>query len=691
MTMWEHRTISDAHLQEHRRVQPMESYVDLTQKITRTMEVAEGHVFDHEDFLRYVPQEGPWMPQMDSDMTRADPRTRYIGKGKATLVNTNIILGSSWIEAERFRYERDLKSTADWMKQKTIMNANMWTPSTVATTQTFVFCSTGDEARMGSAYSVRGPQDFDLPSDDHMFFQPTKDGWPEWDPVLWGLGHRGVVPGSDPAERVFYPSLMHRNVTYNNRLGWVRYSPAGFGKDANGYILTRPFDWIWPAVNGSRDTPSSFNLLVNMPDRRESFGEEGITDIFLTSGKTSLYSLMGMMSSPMVRQMFGSGTDLVPLEMHMVEPGLDEWIQRASDEDRYGRIFEYCATLGYLLTDPAIGSLGEGNQRRRLIIYPQDQSNLLACVSASQVADHAVKVNYGSTVFTKLDQADFENRMSRRISAYADEITPSATARGMRWVSKATFNAGDGQGIKVQTGPVVHSLLAVRGYELLSLKEYQDTFNEVSEAPRRLMTRIIQSVTMNAMKTVFPLETVQSKAAEGSAPYAGLFSVEGREQPLVYYTDIRFLVPNSIDQMRMLTGQRGADRSRMREAFTELTGADPVTGLSILDLCLPFAGDMGEGTWQTGTGIRMDEVIVEVTCAVNPAAVWKHLLDCTADQTFTTVKGNKGTAANVWGDVLMQNEQLHDRFKKDGLDHWLRLLKMIYHYADHHSRKKNGL
>ena len=110
--MWEHRTISDAHLQEHRRVHPMESYVDLTQKITRTMEVAEGHVFDHEDFLRYVPQEGPWMPQMDSDMTRADPRTRYIGKGKATLVNTNIILGSSWIEAERFRYERDLKTVS---------------------------------------------------------------------------------------------------------------------------------------------------------------------------------------------------------------------------------------------------------------------------------------------------------------------------------------------------------------------------------------------------------------------------------------------------------------------------------------------------------------------------------------------------------------------------------------------------
>ncbi len=31
---------------------------------------------------------------------------------------------------------------------------------------------------------------------------------------------------------------MHRNVTYNNKLRWVRFSPAGFGKDANGYMLT---------------------------------------------------------------------------------------------------------------------------------------------------------------------------------------------------------------------------------------------------------------------------------------------------------------------------------------------------------------------------------------------------------------------------------------------------------------------
>ena len=141
---------------------------------------------------------------------------------------------------------------------------------------------------------------------------------------------------------------MHRNVSFNNRLGWIRYSPAGFGKDANGFLTTRPHTWIWPAVDGNRDTPTSFNLLVNLPDRRLSFGEEGITDVFMTTGKTSMYSLMGMMSSSTVRQMFGAGSEMVPLEFHCIEPGLDEWIARASDEDKYARLFEVCACLGYI-------------------------------------------------------------------------------------------------------------------------------------------------------------------------------------------------------------------------------------------------------------------------------------------------------------------------------------------------------
>ena len=117
------------------------------------------------------------------------------------------------------------------------------------------------------------------------------DGVSEWEPILWGLGHRGVVPDSDPQDKIYYPSLMHRGVAFNNRLGWIRYSPAGFGKDASGYLMTKPTTWIHPAVDGNRDTATSFNLLVNLPDRRISFGEEGITDVYLTTGKTSLYTM----------------------------------------------------------------------------------------------------------------------------------------------------------------------------------------------------------------------------------------------------------------------------------------------------------------------------------------------------------------------------------------------------------------
>ena len=273
---------------------------------------------------------------------------------------------------------------------------------------------------------------------------------------------------------------------------------AGFGKDASGYIMTRPSTWIWPAVNGNRESPTAFNLLVNLPDRRLSFGEEGITDVYMTTGKTSLYSLMGMMSSTTVRQMFGAGSEMVPLEFHCIEPGLDEWIASASDEDKYARLFEVCATLGYMLTDPGIGSLGGAAKRRRLLIYPRDQGNLLTCVNASQVADHALKSNYESTVFTKLDQADFMNRVTRRFKAYADLVAASEVAQGSRWISQADFHDGE----KKQIGPNVHSILSVRGYDVMSMDEYIQTFNDISAAPDRLMRRCIQSIATNAPQKV---------------------------------------------------------------------------------------------------------------------------------------------------------------------------------------------
>ena len=677
--MWEHRTVSNKEYQTTGRINPNETYVRLMDEVEETVKKAEVEQFAHEAFMDYIPRRGPWEALPETDMSRADPRVRYIGPAKAKLLNTNLFLGSTWIEAERFKFERRILNVSDFLKQKTIINANMWTPKQLFTTQTFFFCSTGDEERMGGSFLTG-----DGPGDNHVFLGKKDAEFPEWEPILWGLGHRGVVPDSDPLDKCFYPSLMHRNVSFNNRLGWIRYSPAGFGKDANGFLTTRPHTWIWPAVDGNRDTPTAFNLLVNLPDRRLSFGEEGITDVFMTTGKTSMYSLMGMMSSSTVRQMFGAGSEMVPLEFHCIEPGLDEWIARASDEDKYARLFEVCACLGYVLTDPLVGQLGGSSKRRRLIMYPSDQGNLLTCVNASQVADHALKSNYEATVFTKLDQADFMNRVTRRFKAYADLVASSEVAQGARWISQADFHDGE----KKVVGPSVHSIMSVRGYDIIDMEEYMNSFDDISSAPDRLMRRIVQSIATNALKTIYPIDLLGESA--GSAPYSHIFGAKD-DNPLVYYTDIRFLVPTSIDKLRSITGSRGADRGRMREAYTSLTNADPMTSLSIQDLTLPFLADLGNDSWQTGTGIKETEVIIEVTMAVNPARVWRSLLEPTTKEVFDLPKGNKGTAANLWGDIFITNEALHDKMKRDNLGHYLKLLKLAYHWSNDESKKIHGL
>ena len=660
-------------------MRPSETYVRLMDIVEEAVSKAQVDEFDHVEFLKYVPRRGPWEELPHSDTTKSDPRVRYIGPARARLLNTNLILGSTWIEAERFKFERRISNVSEFLKQKTIINANMWTPKQLSTTQTLFFCSTGDEERMGGSFLTG-----DGPGVDHPFLGAKEGEVGEWETILWGLGHRGVVPDSDPLDQCYYPSLMHRGVSFNNRLGWTRYSPAGFGKDASGYIMTRPGTWIWPAVNGNRESPTAFNLLVNLPDRRLSFGEEGITDVFMTTGKTSLYSLMGMMSSSTVRQMFGAGSEMVPLEFHCIEPGLDEWIASASDEDKYARLFEVCASFGYMLTDPWIGGLGGGAKRRRLLVYPRDQGNLLTCVNASQVADHALKSNYESTVFTKLDQADFMNRVTRRFKAYADLVAASDVAQGSRWISQADFHDGE----KKQVGPNVHSILSVRGYDVMSMDEYIQTFNDISAAPDRLMRRCVQSIATNALKTVYPLSDLGETA--DAAPYSHVFASKD-DNPMVYYTDIRFIVPTSIDKLRNITGARGADRGRMREAFNALTNADPMTSLSIQDVCLPFLADMGDDSWQTGTGLNENEIIVEVTMAVNPALVWRSLLEPATKEVFDLPKGNQGTAANLWGDIFIENETLHARMQKDGLGHYLRLLKLAFHWANDESRKIHGL
>ena len=679
--MWEHRTVSNKVYNETKTMRPSESYVRLMDIVEEAVSKAQVEEFDHVEFLKYIPQTGPWEENPASDISKSDPRTRYIGPARARLLNTNLILGSSWIESERFKFERRIANVAEFLKQKTILNANMWTPKQLSTTQTLFICSAGDEERMGGSFLTG-----DGPSSTHPFLGAPEGEVPEWETILWGLGHRGIVPDSDPLDQCYYPSLMHRGVSFNKRLGWTRFSPAGFGKDASGYIMTRPSTWIWPAVNGNRESPTAFNLLVNLPDRRLSFGEEGITDIYMTTGKTSLYCLMGMMSSTTVRQMFGAGSEMVPLEFHCIEPGLDEWIASATDEDKYARLFEVCASLGYMLTDPGIGSLGGAAKRRRLIIYPRDQGNLLTCVNASQVADHALKSNYEATVFTKLDQADFMNRVTRRFKAYADLVTASEVAQGSRWITQADFH--EKKGDKKQVGPNVHSILSVRGYDVMSMDEYLQTFNDISAAPDRLMRRCIQSIATNALKTIYPSTDLGESG--DPAPYDHIFGARDNN-PLVYYTDIRFLVPTSIDKLRSITGSRGADRGRMREAYASLTNADPMTSLSIQGVCLPFLADMGEDSWQTGTGLNENEIIVEVTMAVNPARVWRALLEPTTKEVFDLPKGTKGTAANLWGDIFINNKILHQRMEKDGLSHYLRLLKLAYHWANDESRKKHSL
>ena len=64
----------------------------------------------------------------------------------------------------------------------------MWTPKQLFTTQSFFFCSTGDEERIDWFVSATGDGRRQPP----LPWQAGQ-GIPEWEPILWGLGHRGVM------------------------------------------------------------------------------------------------------------------------------------------------------------------------------------------------------------------------------------------------------------------------------------------------------------------------------------------------------------------------------------------------------------------------------------------------------------------------------------------------------------------
>ena len=70
-----------------------------------------------------------------------------------------------------------------------------------------------------------------------------------------------------------------------------------------------------------------------------------------------------------------------------------------------------------------------------------------------------------------------------------------------------------------------------------------------------------------------------------------------------------------------------------------------MTSLSIQDLCLLFLADLGEDTWQTGTGINENEIVVEVTMAVNPVR-WRPTLSQPPRKSLTCPRATKAPQLN---------------------------------------------
>ena len=96
--MWEHRSISNTEMRKTKTIAPSETYVRLMDAIQDSIKDAESKELDHERFLKHIPMEGPWEKLDGNDEAKDNPIERYVGPGKARLMNTNLFLGSSWID-----------------------------------------------------------------------------------------------------------------------------------------------------------------------------------------------------------------------------------------------------------------------------------------------------------------------------------------------------------------------------------------------------------------------------------------------------------------------------------------------------------------------------------------------------------------------------------------------------------------
>ena len=102
--MWEHRSISNTEMRKTKTIAPSETYVRLMDAIQDSIKDAESRELDYERFLKHIPEEGPWERLDGNDEAKDNPIERYVGPGKARLMNTNLFLGSSWIDTQRFKF-----------------------------------------------------------------------------------------------------------------------------------------------------------------------------------------------------------------------------------------------------------------------------------------------------------------------------------------------------------------------------------------------------------------------------------------------------------------------------------------------------------------------------------------------------------------------------------------------------------
>ena len=151
----------------------------------------------------------------------------------------------------------------------------------LSTTQTLFFLLYRDEERMGSSFQLEMGPVSTTHSSAHQ-----KEKNPSGSQFYGALGHRGVVPDSDPLDQQALP-VFDAPVVFHLTTDW---GGLDILLDSERMRERLHHDSPWNLVGlqltaiVNRLRHSIFWLTSAF--RRLSFGEEGITDVFMTTGKT---------------------------------------------------------------------------------------------------------------------------------------------------------------------------------------------------------------------------------------------------------------------------------------------------------------------------------------------------------------------------------------------------------------------